>query len=59
MIYISPYRMSNVFREQAASDTLRHGMRIDKKRRAELMEKRIAMGHKPDDHADYTGPAIR
>ena len=52
------HHMGNIFREQAASDTFQQGMQIDKKQRAELQEKRIAMGHKPDDHPDYTGPTM-
>ena len=35
------------------------GLVIDRKRFRQLMEKKIAMGHKPDDHEDqnYTGPS--
>jgi len=33
---------------------------IDRKRSRQLMEKKIAMGHKPNDHVeqDYAGPAM-
>ena len=36
------------------------GLRIDRKRLRQLMEKKIAMGHKPDDHEEqgYVGPAM-
>ena len=36
------------------------GLRIDRKRFRQLMEKKIALGHKPDDHEEqsYIGPAI-
>ena len=36
------------------------GIRIDRKRFQQLMEKKIAMGHKPDDHEEqgYIGPAM-
>ena len=36
------------------------GLVIDRKRFRQLMEKKIAMGHKPDDHEEqtYTGPAM-
>ena len=36
------------------------GLRIDRKRFRQLMEKKIAMGHKPDDHEEqgYIGPAM-
>ena len=36
------------------------GLRIDRKRFRQLMEKKIALGHKPDDHEEqgYNGPAM-
>ena len=36
------------------------GLRIDRKRFRQLMEKQIALGHKPDDHEEqgYIGPAM-
>ena len=36
------------------------GLRIDRKRFRQLMEKKIALGHKPDDHEEqgYTGPSM-
>ena len=36
------------------------GLVIDRKRFRQLMEKKIAMGHKPDDHEEqgYIGPAM-
>ena len=36
------------------------GLRIDRKRFRQLMEKKIAMGHKPDDYEEqgYVGPAM-
>ena len=36
------------------------GLRIDRKRFRQLMEKKIALGHKPDDHEEqgYVGPAM-
>ena len=30
------------------------GLQIDRKRRQELQRKRLAMGHKPDDHEEQT-----
>ena len=32
------------------SDQIHRGLQIDRKRRQELQRKRLAMGHKPDDH---------
>ena len=46
------HQMSRIFRENAAQPTIYAGMQIDKKRRRRLQEKRMAMGHKSDDHED-------
>ena len=46
------HHMANIFRDSTAQDSTHMGLRIDCKRRRELQEKRIAMGHKPDDHED-------
>ena len=46
------HHMSRIFRENAASDATHKGMQIDRKRRRQLQEKRIAMGHKSDDHEE-------
>ena len=47
------HHMSRIFRQNAAADTIHAGMQIDRKRRRQLQEKRIAMGHKPDDHEEH------
>lgn len=44
------YHLSRVFQENSVPPTNPVGIRIDSKRRKQLMEKRLAMGHKPDDH---------
>ena len=46
------HQMSRVFRENAAQPAIYAGLQIDKKRRRRLQEKRMAMGHKADDHDD-------
>ena len=46
------HQMSRIFRENAAQPAIYAGMQIDKKRRRKLQEKRMAMGHKADDHED-------
>ena len=46
------HQMSRIFRENAAQPAIYAEMQIDKKRRRRLQEKRIAMGHKADDHED-------
>ena len=46
------HHMGRIFRENAVADATHKGMQIDRKRRRQLQEKRIAMGHKPDDHEE-------
>ena len=46
------HQMSHIFRENAAQPAVYAGMQIDKKRRRRLQEKRMAIGHKADDHED-------
>ena len=46
------HQMSRIFRENDAQPAIYAGMQIDKKRRRRLQEKRMAMGHKADDHED-------
>ena len=48
------HQMSRIFRENAAQPAIYAGMQIDKKRRRRLQEKRMAMGHKADDHEDIS-----
>ena len=43
------YHMGNIFRDNAPAPAA-NGVQIDRKRLARLREKRIALGHKPDDH---------
>ena len=46
------HSMGQIFREETAKDGTFGGMHIDSKRRRELLDKRLAMGHKIDDHED-------
>ena len=48
------HNMGRIFREQSASDAIQVGLHIDKKRRRMLREKRMALGHKADDHEDVS-----
>ena len=48
------HQMSRIFHENAAQPAIYAGMQIDKKRRRRLQEKRMAMGHKADDHEDIS-----
>ena len=45
------YHMSRIFEDHALPQS-GTGLHIDRKSRQKLMEKRIAMGHKPDDHEE-------
>ena len=46
------HSMGRIFREQSASDAIQACLHIDKKRRRMLREKRMALGHKADDHEE-------
>ena len=43
-------QMGQIFRDNAAPPSNPMGIRIDSKRRKKLMQKRLAMGYKQDDH---------
>ena len=43
------YHMGNIFRDNAPAPAAA-GIQIDRKRLAQLRQKRVALGHKPDDH---------
>ena len=49
------HQMGRIFRENAAPPSNPMGIRIDSKRRKKLMQKRLAMGHKQDDHEQAQG----
>ena len=46
------YHLSRIIRDNTEQTSHGPGFGIDRKRRRELMDKRLAMGHKPDDHED-------
>ena len=49
------HQMVQIFRENAAPPSNPMGIRMDSKRRKKLMQKRLAMGHKQDDHEQAQG----
>ena len=49
------HQMVQIFRENAAPPSNPMGIRVDSKRRKKLMQKRLAMGHKQDDHEQEQG----
>ena len=44
------HQMGQIFRDNAAPPSNPMGIRVDSKRRKKLMQKRLAIGHKQDDH---------
>ena len=48
------HHMSGIFEDNSKLDQIHRGLQIDHKRRQELQRKRLAMGHKPDDHEEQT-----
>lgn len=48
------HHMSRIFEDNSKIDQIHRGLQIDRKRRHELQRKRLAMGHKPDDHEEQT-----
>ena len=53
------HQMGQIFRENAAPPSNPMGIRIDSKRRKKLMQKRLAMGHKQDDHEQNYGQILQ
>mgnify|MGYP000481238583 CR=1 FL=1 len=49
------HQMVQIFRENAAPPSNPMGIRVDSKRRKKLIQKRMAMGHKQDDHEQAQG----
>ena len=46
------HHLSRIFRENSLPTTGPSVLQIDRKRLRQLREKRIALGHKPDDHPE-------
>ena len=44
------HQMGQIFRDNAVPPSNPMGIRMDSKRRKKLMQNRLAMGHKQDDH---------
>ena len=49
------HQMGQIFRDNAAPLSNPMSIRVDSKRRKKLMQKRLAMGHKQDDHEQVQG----
>lgn len=46
------HHMGNIFRDRASSNPAPGRMQIDRKRFQQLREKKVALGHKPNDHEE-------
>ena len=53
------HQVGQIFRDNAAPPSNPMGIRIDSKRRKKLMQKRLAMGHKQDDHEQNHGQTLQ
>ena len=49
------HQVGQIFRDNAAPPSNPMGIRVDSKRRKKLMQKRLALGHKQDDHEQEQG----
>ena len=54
------HQMGRIFQNNVWPKDGTHGQHTDHKLRRRVREKKIAMGHKPDDHEEqgYIGPAM-
>ena len=52
------HQIGQIFRNNAAPPSNPMGIRVDSKRRKKLMQKRLAMGHKQDDHEQNYGQTL-
>ena len=52
------HHMSRVFQEQTPPPPVPGDIQVDRKLMAKIREKKIALGHKPDDHEEHRGPSM-
>ena len=52
------HHMSEIFQDNSVPPQAPVGQQVDRKLRIKIREKKIAMGHKPDDHEEYRGPSM-
>lgn len=50
--------MGEIFRDNSVPPQAPSGQQVDRKLRLKIREKKIAMGHKADDHEEYSGPSM-
>ena len=52
------HHMSEIFQDNSVPPQAPVGQQADRKLRIKIREKKIAMGHKADDHEEYNGPSM-
>lgn len=52
------HHMSEIFQDNSIPPQAPAGQQVDRKLRLKIREKKIAIGHKPDDHEEYRGPSM-
>ena len=52
------YHIRTIFRDNAPPRPSSGAISVDRKLRRRIQEKKVAMGHKPDDHEEYQGPSM-
>lgn len=54
------HHMGQVFQERTPTPSVPNDIQIDRKRLQQIQEKKIAMGHRPDDHEEqsYAGTSV-
>ena len=52
------HHMSEIFQDNSIPPQAPVGQQVDRKLRIKIREKKIAMGHKADDHEEYRGPSM-
>lgn len=52
------HHMGKIFQDNSVPPQAPAGQQADRKLRLKIREKKIAMGHKADDHEEYSGPSM-
>jgi hypothetical protein len=46
------HHLARIFRDNVTEDDFHKCAHVDRKRRRQMQDKRLALGHKPDDHEE-------
>lgn len=52
------HHMGRIFEDRTHATASPHGQHVDRKLRQHIREKKLAMGHKADDHEEYHSPTM-